>query len=137
MNPITVSTIVTADRAKVWEYWIKPEHITKWNHASEDWVCPRAESDLREGGTFSARMEAADGSEGFDFTGTYTEVVPQERIRYVMDDGRTVTVMFEDGASGTRVTETFDPESENTEEMQRSGWQAILDNFKAYVERAS
>ena len=134
MNTITVETIVSASMAKVWKYWNEPEHITGWAFASDDWEAPTAENDLRAGGKFKTRMQAKDGSSGFDFTGTYTEVKEHELIEYDMDDGRHVRVEFAEIPDGVRVTETFDPESENSEEMQRSGWQAILDNFKKYVE---
>lgn len=136
MTRVTVEVIVHADRALVWEGWTKPEHITQWNHASDDWECPQAANDLREGGRFSATMAAKDGSESFDFAGTYTAVEEGKRIAYTMGDGRTVEVTFEPVEGGVRVVETFDAETENPEEMQRAGWQAILDNFKAYAERA-
>lgn len=119
---------------KVWEYWTKPEHIVKWNSASEDWHTPRAENDLRVGGTFTSRMESRDGSQGFDFGGTYTEVEPHARIAYTIADGRKVEAVFVETSEGIQITETFDPESENPEDMQRAGWQSILDNFKKYVE---
>ncbi len=131
---VTVETFVYAPAQRVWECWTKPEHVTKWNQASPDWHCPRGESDLREGGTFSFRMEAKDGSMGFDFGGTYTSVAPEKRLSYVMADGRAVTVTFEERDGGTRVSETFDAEGENPVEMQRGGWQAILDAFRAYVQ---
>ena len=143
MEPITVETIVNAPMAKVWKYWNEPEHITGWAFASDDWEAPAAENDLRAGGKFKTRMQAKDGSGGFDFTGTYTEVKEHELIEYDMDDpegqangadGRHVRVEFAEVLDGVRVTETFDPESENSEEMQRSGWQAILDSFKKYTE---
>lgn len=132
---ITVSTIVRAPRARVWETWTDPEHIVRWCFASDDWHAPRAENDLRVGGRFVTEMAARDGSAGFDFGGIYTEVLPQERIGYVMDDGRKVTVAFADKDGGTEVTETFDPETENTIELQRHGWQAILENFRKYTEK--
>lgn len=133
-SPITVESIVNAPIEKVWEYWNAPGHITRWAFASDDWCAPTAENDVRPGGTFKTRMEAKDKSQGFDFAGTYTEVVPNERIAYDMDDGRHVAIAFTQTPEGVRITETFDPESENSEELQRSGWQAILDNFKKYVE---
>jgi len=136
MEKITVETTIRAPLENVWECFTKPEHITKWNAASEDWHSPRAENDLRTGGKFLYRMEAKDGSEGFDFTGTYNQVVPHERIVYTMDDGRKAEVHFAVEGDQTRVTTAFDPETMNTPEMQRSGWQAILDNFKKYVESA-
>jgi uncharacterized protein YndB with AHSA1/START domain len=131
---ITVETVVNADLDAVWRAWNDPEDITQWNAASDDWHTTRSTVDLREGGTFSARMEAKDGSVGFDFEGTYTRVVPQERIEYAMSDGRTVEVEFTETADGVRVRETFDAESENDPELQRQGWQAILDSFARHVE---
>jgi uncharacterized protein YndB with AHSA1/START domain len=133
-SPITVQTTVSAPVAKVWDFWTAPEHITKWNSASPDWHTPRATNDLRTGGTFTARMEAKDGSAGFDFGGTYTDVVTHKKISYAMSDGRKVDVLFEAKGDQTHVTETFDPETENSEEMQRAGWQSILDSFKKYAE---
>ena len=133
-SPITVQTTVNAPVGKVWRLWSEPEHITKWNSASEDWHTPRAENDLRTGGKFSSRMEAKDGSFGFDFEGEYDEVRDNEYIAYTMSDGRKVTVDFTADGDATRIVETFDPESENPREMQQGGWQAILDNFKKYAE---
>ncbi len=106
----------------------------QWNSASDDWHTPSATVDLREGGTFTSRMEAKDGSMGFEFGGTYTKIVNQQRIEYTMDDGRTVSAVFEEHNGHTHVTETFDPETENSREMQQQGWQTILDNFKNYAE---
>ena len=133
-NPITIQTTINAPIEKVWEYWSKPEHITGWAFASEDWEAPRAENDLRTGGKFTTVMAAKDKSASFDFTGTYTEVKENELIEYDMGDGRHVKVIFEQTPEGVRVTETFDPESVNSKDKQRSGWQSILDNFKKYVE---
>lgn len=133
-SPITVQTTVNAPVEKVWRMWSEPEHITKWNSASEDWHTPRAENDLRIGGKFRSRMEAKDGSAGFDFGGTYDDVRENEHIAYTMSDGRTVKIAFTADGDKTRVAETFDPESENPRDMQQGGWQAILDNFKKYVE---
>ncbi len=135
-NQITVETVINAPIEKVWTYFTEPEHIMQWNNASPDWHTPRASNDLRTGGTFSYRMEAKDGSSGFDFGGTYDEVSQHERIAYSFGD-RKALVTFEslDGAQ-TKVAETFDPEDVNPLEMQRSGWQAILDNFKKHVETA-
>ena len=132
---ITVSAIIARPVSHAWKYWTGPEHITGWNAASDDWHCPHAENDLRTGGRFSSRMEARDGSAGFDFGGTYTEVQPQEKITYTMDDGRKCEVLFAEDGNGTRMNVTFDAETENPVEMQRSGWQAILDNFKKYAEK--
>lgn len=135
MEMITVSTIVRAPRARVWESWTDPAHVVHWCFASADWHAPRAENDLRVGGRFMTRMEAKDGSAGFDFGGTYTEVLPEERIGYVMDDGRKVAITFADKDGGTEVTEAFDPETENAPERQKEGWQAILENFRKYTEK--
>ena len=133
-NTITVKTVINAPITKVWECWNKPEHITGWAFASNDWEAPAAENDLREGGRFKTVMAAKDKSSSFDFTGTYTAVKDNELVEYDMDDGRHVKVGFVETPEGVKVTEIFDPENENSLEMQRSGWQAILDNFKKYVE---
>lgn len=132
---ITVQAIVKAPLERVWECWTKPEHITHWAFASDDWEASKAENDVRTGGTFKTRMQAKDGSAGFDFTGTYTEVEEFKLIEYDMDDGRHVKVVFNESPEGIHILESFDPESENSEEMQREGWQAILDNFKSYTEK--
>lgn len=134
---ITVETTVNAPVEKVWDCWIAPEHITQWNNASDDWHSPHATNDLREGGKFMIRMEAKDESAGFDFGGIYTKIVEHKEIAYTMDDGRVVTVVFEEQDGKTHVTENFEPESENTKEMQKEGWQSILDNFRKYVESHS
>jgi uncharacterized protein YndB with AHSA1/START domain len=131
---ITVEATVNAPVQKVWDTWEKPEHITKWCNASDDWHTPHAENDLREGGKFLPRMEAKDGSFGFDFWGIYDEVKPNELIAYTMGDGRKVKVIFAADGNTTKITETFDPETTNPIEMQKGGWQAILDNFKKYTE---
>ncbi len=131
---ITIETIISANTKKVWEYYSAPEHITKWNFASDDWHCPSAENDLRTGGKFKSRMEAKDGSFGFDFEGVYDEVVDHKKIAYTMPDSRRVITNFESDGGRTKVTTTFDAENENPVEMQRAGWQSILDHFKKYVE---
>lgn len=131
---ITVQSNVNAPIEKVWDYWNAPEHITKWNSASPDWHTPKSENDLRVGGRFTARMEAKDGSFGFDFGGVYDEVIPHEKISYTMDDGRKTDVTFVNEGGQTKVIETFDAETSNPIEMQQGGWQAILDNFKKYTE---
>ncbi len=131
---ITVETLVNAPGSHIWMCWTEPKHILKWNQASADWHTTKAETDLREGGAFVSRMEAKDGSAGFDFGGTYTKVIPGKRLEYSMDDGRNVEVLFTEEAGKTRIVETFDAESENPVEMQRGGWQAILDSFRAYAE---
>ncbi len=133
-TPITVQTVVNSPVQKAWDAWTKPEHVTKWNQASSDWHSPRGTNDLREGGKFVYRMESKDGTIGFDFGGTYTKVVPLKQIEYVMDDKRAVSVTFEEQGDSTRIVETFDAESENSPEMQRQGWQAIIDNYKKYTE---
>ena len=131
---ITVETLVKAKLDQVWDAWNNPEDIKQWNSAQEDWHTTQSAVDLREGGKFLARMEAKDGSMGFDFEGTYTRVVPHQAIGYRMSDGREVEVEFAERADGVLVKETFDAETENPPEMQRTGWQAILDNFGRYVE---
>jgi uncharacterized protein YndB with AHSA1/START domain len=131
---ITVENTIHAPVQKVWEYWTKPEHITQWNNASEDWHTPRAENDLRTGGRFVSRMEAKDGSMGFDFGGVYDSVKPNEYIEYTMDDSRKVKINFASLDSGTKVTESFEAEDMNSLELQKMGWQSILDNFKKYTE---
>ncbi len=135
---ITVETVVDTPIEKAWTYWTSPEHIVKWSFASEDWHCPRATNDLSVGGRFASTMAARDGSMSFDFSGTYTEVIPGERIISQLDDGRMTWVFFEAiGPDQTRVVETFQAEDLNTLDLQRGGWQAILDNFKTAVEKNS
>lgn len=131
---ITVETLVKADLDKVWDAWNTPEDIRQWNAAQEDWHTTKSTVDLREGGKFLARMEAKDGSVGFDFEGTYTRVAPKQVIEYRMSDGRAVRVEFVKQAGGILVKETFDAETQNSPELQRTGWQAILDNFGRHVE---
>ena len=134
MEKITVKTTVNLPVQKVWDYWTQPEHSVSWNTASDDWHTPRAENDLRTGGKFSSRMEARDGSMGFDFEGVYDQVEPHSLIAYTMADGRSVHIRFSEENGFTLVEEVFDPEATNPAEMQRMGWQAILDNFKRYAE---
>ncbi len=134
---ITVENTINAPVEKVWKYWTKPEHIMQWNNASEEWYTPRAENDLHPGGKFLSRMEAKDGSFGFDFGGIYDGVTINEYIEYTLGDGRTVKINFTADGDKTKVTESFDAESMNPIDMQQKGWQAILDNFKAYTESAS
>ena len=134
IKQITVQTIVNEPIEKVWESFTNPKHIIKWNQASEDWHCPRAQNDLRVGGRFVSRMEAKDGSDGFDFTGVYDAVVLHKKIAYTMDDGREVEVVFEELGNSTAITTIFETEKQNTLEMQRSGWQSVLDSFKNYTE---
>lgn len=130
---ITVETIVKAPVASVWAAYTTPEDIKQWNTASEDWHTTQSFVDLRVGGAFTSRMEAKDGSFGFDFAGTYTKIVPNERIEYAFGD-RTGVVEFIDEASGVKVRVTFDAESQHPVEQQRQGWQAILNNFAKHVE---
>ncbi len=131
---ITVVTTVNAPVEKVWELWTEARHITRWNNASDDWHTPKAENDLRVGGKFLSRMEAKDGSAGFDFTGAYSRVEPHKHIDYTIEDGRKVLVSFVSKENRTTITETFETEQTHTLEMQKVGWQAILDNFKKYAE---
>ncbi|HMH32895.1 MAG TPA: SRPBCC family protein [Puia sp.] len=131
---ITVETTVQAPVDKVWKYWTLPEHITQWANASDDWHTTRAENDVRQGGKFLSRMEAKDGSFGFDFGGVYNEVKPNQYMEYTLGDGRKVQITFSVTGNETRIVETFEPEGTNPIEMQRGGWQAIMDNFKKYVE---
>lgn len=132
---ITIQTVVNADTVKVWDYYNQPEHITKWNFADPLWHCPTAANDLRMGGRYSARMEAKDGSFGFDFNALYTEVTEYEKVAYMLDDGRNVEITFDSENGSTLVIITFDAEDQNPVELQKQGWQSILDNFKKYVER--
>jgi uncharacterized protein YndB with AHSA1/START domain len=131
---ITVETTVNAPVEKVWKYFTKPEHIIKWNNASDDWHTTKAENDLRVGGKFTSRMEAKDGSFGFDFGGEYDAVEVNKKIEYTLGDGRKVKVDFSGNDNSTVIAETFEAESTNSIEMQKSGWQAILNNFKKYTE---
>lgn len=133
-NKITIDTTVNAPVEKVWETWTDPKHIMQWNNATEDWHTTRAENDLRVGGKFMARMEAKDGSFGFDFGGTYDEVKPSHLIEYTLADGRKVKITFSENGNETKVVETFETETTNPIEVQKSGWQSILDNFKKHTE---
>lgn len=134
---VNIKSTINAPIAKVWELWNDPRHVTQWNSAHPDWHSPSAANDLRVGGTFSYRMEAKDGSFGFDFGGVYDDVQEHRHISYTMSDGRRVSVNFESEGDNTRIDETFEAETQNPVDMQRSGWQAILDNFKKYVEEKS
>lgn len=135
LAPITIRTTIEAPLEKVWEFWSNPKHIINWCNASDDWHAPTAENDLQTGGRFLTRMEARDGSFGFDFEGIYSNVKDHSVIEYDLADGRHVSIQFSKLNDDTEVVETFDPEGENPLEMQRQGWQAILNNFKNYVER--
>ncbi len=134
-EPIVIETTVNAPKEKVWEIWTGPEHIKQWNSPSDDWHTTAAANDLKVGGKFSFRMEAKDGSFGFDFGGVYTDIGEADRIDYTLEDDRKVSIIFEETNGGVNIIETFEPEDENPVEMQKDGWQAILDNFKKYIEK--
>lgn len=135
MKPIKIDITILAPVQKVWDDYNGPEHIVKWNFAHDTWHCPSAENDLRPGGKLRTRMEAKDGSFGFDFEGTYDEVIPNEKIKYHLEDGRNVEILFDEiDGNTTKVEISFDPEKQNAAEMQRDGWYAILNNFHKYVE---
>jgi uncharacterized protein YndB with AHSA1/START domain len=134
---ITIKATVNVNVKKVWEYWTEPECIKRWNTASGDWHTTIAENDLRVGGKFLSRMEAKDGSFGFDFGGIYDEVELHKLISYTLGDERKVRIIFEENGNKTEITEIFEAESENSVELQKNGWQSILDNFKKYSEEAA
>lgn len=131
---ISIDTTVKAAIEQVWSAWVTPDDIKKWNFASDDWCCPDAKIDLKVGGKFNSRMEVKDGSMGFNFEGTFTSIITNSSIEYVLDDDRKVSVSFSETENGIKVVETFETEDENSAELQRQGWQCILDNFKKYVE---
>jgi uncharacterized protein YndB with AHSA1/START domain len=133
-NKITIQASIEADKQKVWNFYTMPEHIIHWNFASPDWCCPSATNDMQVGGKYSARMEAKDGSFAFDFEAIYNEVIDGESFTYTMLDGRTVIISFSENNHQTEVQIIFDAETENSLELQRDGWQAILNNFKSYSE---
>lgn len=132
---ITVKTTVTTSIEKTWDFWTKPEHITKWNNASDDWHCPKALNDLKIGGKFNFTMAAKDNSMSFDFEGIYTNIFEFKLIEYEIVDGRKVKISFEETQNGIEIIESFEPETMNPEELQRQGWQSIIDNFKKYAEQ--
>ena len=135
MDPIKIDITILKPVNKVWDFFTEPEHITKWNFATEEWVCPTAENNFKEGGDFNYRMEAKDASFGFDYTGTYDEIIPLQKIKYHLDDGRKVEVIFENiDANTTKVIEIFEPDPSQPRDMQRDGWYAILNNFHKHVE---
>lgn len=136
-DEITIEALVEAPVERVWQRWTEPDHITQWNFASDDWCCPSAENDLTPGGRYRARMEAMDGSFGFDLEGVYDEVTVHQKLSYTMTDGRRVTTVFHVEGGATRVKTTFDAEKENPVDMQRQGWQSILNNFARYAEVSS
>jgi uncharacterized protein YndB with AHSA1/START domain len=131
---ISIRTKINAPLNKVWKFWTTPGDIVKWNNASDDWYTPGAENDLRAGGKFNYRMEARDGSMGFNYEGVYTKVALNEQIDYTIGDGRKVKVVFLTSGNSTEIEETFEAESTHSIEIQRNGWQSILDNFKKYTE---
>lgn len=131
---ITVEATIKADIRSVWSAWNNPDDIKQWNAASDDWHTPSCRVDLREGGSFCSRMEAKDGSMGFDFEGVYSNVVEHQLIAYTMGDGRSVSISFKEVPDGVLVSETFDAEGEHSIELQRQGWQSILNNFARHVE---
>lgn len=133
-NPITVSVYVHVSPEKAWACWTDPDHITRWNAASPDWHTPSASLDLRPGGKFNYRMEARDGSMGFDFVGHFEEVRPPEFLSYRIGDGRKVTVEFREKEGATEIVEKFEAETQHSRDLQQTGWQAILDNFKRHTE---
>lgn len=131
---ITIEADVKSSKEKVWHYYTDPEHVKMWNFASEDWYCPKAENDLRKGGHFNYRMSSTDDKMGFDFEGDYIDVIMHSKISYKLGDEREVHVTFDGDDVSTKVIVVFDAETENSLELQKTGWQAILDNFKTYVE---
>ena len=131
---ITVSITTPIALETAWQVWTNPEHIVNWNFASDDWCAPRASNDLKNGGTFSYRMEAKDGSFGFDLNGTYTNLKPLELIEYLLEDGRKVSILFESKDNETHIIQTFEAENQNPIELQQNGWQAIMNNYKKYAE---
>lgn len=131
---ITIEAMVAQSPEIVWEQYTNPQHIVNWNFASDDWHCPRAENNPTVGGTYFSRMEAKDGSFGFDFKAVYDAVIPNEKLVYTLEDGRKVTTLFEKAGHTTKVTTVFEAENQNPVDLQKAGWQAILNNFKSYVE---
>lgn len=134
MDLITVESIIEAPIDMVWDFWTKPEHVMHWNFASNDWHCPKANSDFNVGGEFHYIMAAKDGSVEFDFCGTFTKIIDKTFIEIFLEDGRELNIQFESEGSSTKIIETFEPEEVNSMELQKQGWQAILNNFKLYVE---
>ncbi len=134
MSTITVTAKIAAPLKKVWNFWTSPEHVMQWNNASDDWHTPYAENDLKVGGKFLSRMASKDGKHSFDFVGIYSQVKEHELISYAIADGRQVSISFKQIGEFVEVTESFEAESENSEELQYEGWNAILQNFKNYTE---
>lgn len=131
---ITIEAVVAAPLDKIWRFWSEPQHIIQWNNASDDWHTPKAENDLQVGGKFNFTMAAKDGSVSFDFEGVYSNVQFTKLIEYTISDGRSVKISFEPTGDAVKITETFEAENTNSIELQRGGWQAIMDNFKKYAE---
>ncbi|WP_327983977.1 SRPBCC domain-containing protein [Bergeyella porcorum] len=134
MNKITIKTQVKGDVQQVWNAYTNPQHIINWNFATPEWHCPATANDLRIGGEYFTRMEAKDGSFGFDFKAIYKELTPEQSFVYVLEDGREVSVSFIPQVDTTEIVIVFDPENQNPIEIQQAGWKAILDNFKRYAE---
>jgi uncharacterized protein YndB with AHSA1/START domain len=134
MDLITVEAIIEAPIDIVWNFWTKPEHVQHWNFASPDWHCPKANSDFTVGGEFHYIMAAKDGSVDFDFCGTFTKILDRSFIEIFLEDGRELNIQFESEGAHTKIIETFEPEEVNSIELQRQGWQSILNQFKQYVE---
>lgn len=134
MSKIEISTSVAKPLSVAWDAYLLPELIVKWNFASPDWHCPSSSNDVRVGGIMKSRMEAKDGSFGFDFEATYTEVIPHKKLAYALGDKRNVEIYFSENAGKTDIKIAFDPETVNDVEMQRAGWQAILDNYRKHAE---
>ena len=133
-SQIKIEALINRKSDLVWQCWTTPEHITKWNFASDDWCCPSVRVELREGGKYCARMESKDGTMGFDFEGVYEKFIPGQKIVFLMDDGRRAITTFESLGDKTRVITVFDAEKQNAEELQQQGWQAILNQFRKHVE---
>jgi uncharacterized protein YndB with AHSA1/START domain len=131
---ITIETLINSTIENTWDAYMNPERMIHWNFAGEDWHSPQATNDLSIGGKRFVRMEAKDGSFGFDLIGFYDEIIPDQKIQYHLEDNRKVVVTFETTEHGVRVVEQFDPENENSEEMQRAGWLMILENFRKHAE---
>lgn len=133
-NSIKVEVIVDAAVEEAWNHYLNPESVKGWNFASDDWCCPVAENEVKEGGRFVYRMEAKDGSFGFDFSGTFVTIQTNMALEILLDDNRKVRLSFEAKGTKTRVTEVFEAENQNPVELQQQGWQAILNNYKRFVE---
>ncbi len=131
---ISIETTINAPLETVWAAWTTPEDITQWNFASDDWICPKADIELKVGGSFSSRMEAIDGSMGFDFGGTFTIIEEHSKIEYVLEDDSKVLITFSETDQGIKLVESFDAEDEHSAKQQKQGWQSILNNFKRHVE---